>query len=136
MKPKLHHINLSTKNVKKMKDFYKKILFLDNENFDIPKLEKGKAYSGEVEFMTDSAIQTHLAEIDNDLCFKTGLAINPLSKGHIAYRIDDLKKFKKHLEANNIKYSDWGETAISGWKQIFFHDPDGNIIEIHEKINN
>ena len=25
--------------------------------------------------MTDSKIQTHLAEIDNDLCFKTGLEI-------------------------------------------------------------
>ena len=45
----------------------------------------------------------------------------------------DIDKFKKHLELNKIKYSDWGETAISGWKQIFFHDPDGNIIEVHQK---
>ena len=37
------------------------------------------------------------------------------------------------LELNKIKYSDWGETAVSGWKQIFFHDPDGNIIEVHQK---
>mgnify|MGYP001240052674 CR=1 FL=1 len=135
MKPKLHHINLSTKNVKLMKEFYKKILFLNDENVDIPKLEKEKVYTGDVEFMTDLTIQTHLAEIDNDLCFKTGLAINPLSKGHIAYRVEDLKKFKEHLDQNEIKYSDWGETAISGWKQIFFYDPDGNIIEVHEKIS-
>ena len=133
MKPKFHHINLSTRNVKEMQKFYKNILFLDNEKIDIPELEKGKAYKGDVEFMTDSKIQTHLAEIDNDLCFKTGLEINPLSKGHFAYRVDDLDKFKKHLELNKIKYSDWGETAVSGWKQIFFHDPDGNIIEVHQK---
>lgn len=133
MKLKFHHINLSTKNIKLMKDFYKTILFLTNENLDVPKLEKNKAYSGDVEFMTDNTIQTHLAEIDNDLSFKTGLAINPLSRGHIAYRVDDLKKFKEHLTLNHIKYSDWGETAVSGWKQIFFHDPDGNIIEVHEK---
>ena len=133
MKPKFHHINLSTKNVKLMKEFYNKILFLDNEDFDIPKLEKNKVYSGDVEFMTDQTIQTHLAEIDNDLSFKTGLSINPLSRGHIAYRVNDLEKFKKHLDQNNINYSDWGETAVSGWKQIFFHDPDGNIIEVHEK---
>ena len=75
MKPKFHHINLSTKNVKEMQTFYKEILFLENEKIDIPKLEKGKAYSGDVEFMTDSEIQTHLAETDNDLCFKTGLEI-------------------------------------------------------------
>ena len=40
MQPKFHHINLSTKNIKLMKEFYKKILFLNNEVFDIPKLEK------------------------------------------------------------------------------------------------
>ena len=32
-----------------------------------------------------------------------------------------------------IPFSDWGETAVAGWKQIFFYDPDGNIIEVHEK---
>ena len=115
MQPKFHHINLSTKNIKPMKEFYKKILFLDNEVFDIPKLEKTKAYSGDVEFMTDQTIQTHLAEIDYDLGFKTGLAINPLSRDYIAYRVDDLEKFKMHLKYNNINYSDWGETAVSGW---------------------
>ena len=43
------------------------------------------------------------------------------------------EKFKNHLKSNGIKYSDWGETAVAGWKQIFFYDPDGNIIEVHEK---
>tara|TARA_B100000700_G_C14710419_1_gene698860 strand:- start:61 stop:474 length:414 start_codon:yes stop_codon:yes gene_type:complete len=134
MKPKLHHINLSTKNVEEMAEFYKDILFLEREKNDIPKLEKGKFYSGEVKFMSDGDIQTHLAEIDNDLSFKTGLAINPLSKGHIAFRVEDLDQFKKHLITHGINYADWGEKAVSGWKQVFFHDPDGNIVEVHEKI--
>ena len=42
MKPKFHHINLSTRNVKEMQKFYKNILFLDNEEIDIPELEKVK----------------------------------------------------------------------------------------------
>ena len=67
-----------------------------------------------------------------NVCFKTGHTINPLEKGHIAYRTDDLKAFKKHLKELNINFSDWGETAVEGWKQIFFHDPDGNVIEVHE----
>ena len=62
--------------------------------------------------------------------------INPVEKGHIAYRTDNLEKFKKHLKDKNIEYSDWEETAVSGWKQIFFYDPDGNIIEVHEKVKN
>ena len=133
MKLKLHHINLSSNNVRKMKEFYKQVLLLDTETNDLPILERKKGYSGEVEFVTDGSIQTHLAEKDLDVNFNTGHSINPLEKGHIAYRTDDLDEFKKHLENKGIKYSDWGETAVAGWKQIFFYDPDGNIIEVHEK---
>ena len=52
--------------------------------------------------------------------------------GHIAYRTDDLESFKAHLKENSIPFSDWGETAVAGWQQIFFYDPDGNIIEVHQ----
>ena len=133
MKLKLHHINLSSNNVNKMNEFYKQVLLLDTETNDLPILERKKGYSGEVEFVTDGNIQTHLAEKDLDVNFKTGHSINPLERGHIAYRTDDLEEFKKHLENKGIKYSDWGESAVAGWKQIFFYDPDGNIIEVHEK---
>ena len=133
MKLKLHHINLSSNNVNKMNEFYKQVLLLDTETNDLPILERKKGYSGEVEFVTDGNIQTHLAEKDLDVNFKTGHSINPLERGHIAYRTDNLEEFKKHLENKGIKYSDWGETAVAGWKQIFFYDPDGNIIEVHEK---
>ncbi len=133
MKPKLHHVNFSTKNVAQMSEFYKRILFLETETKDIPKLDKTKAYSGDVEFITDGKVQTHLAELDFNLNFKTGHSINPLARGHIAFRTENLEEFKKHLESQNINFSDWGETAVSGWKQIFFYDPDGNIIEVHEK---
>ena len=116
-----------------MNDFYKNILLLDTETNDLPVLERRKGYSGDVEFVTDGKIQTHLAEKDLNVSFKTGHHINPLERGHIAYRVESLEDFKKHLEKNGVHYSDWGETAVSGWKQIFFYDPDGNIIEVHEK---
>ena len=74
-----------------------------------------------------------LAEQDLDVNFKTGHYINPVEKGHIAYRTDDLKKFKEHLTENGIKFTDWGNIGVSGWDQIFFYDPDGNVIEVHQK---
>ena len=78
MKLKLHHINLSTNNVSRMNDFYKNILLLDTETNDLPVLERRKGYSGDVEFVTDGKIQTHLAEKDLNVSFKTGHHINPL----------------------------------------------------------
>ena len=94
MKIKLHHINLATQNVSRMKHFYKNILFLDDVVDDLPTLEKSKGYSGSVGFVGDGNIQTHIAEKDLEVNFKTGHYINPVEKGHIAYRTDNLEKFK------------------------------------------
>jgi glyoxylase I family protein len=130
----LHHINLSTQDVKKLETFYKDILFLDTQSDDLPTLEKKKGYSGDVSFVGDGKVQMHLAQKDLSVNFKTGHFINPVEKGHIAYRTDDIEAFKKHLKENNIEFTDWGDIGVSGWHQIFFYDPDGNIIEVHQKI--
>ncbi len=135
MKLQLHHINLSSDKVDKMNEFYLKVMNLQTETEGLPILEKNKGYSGDVAFVSDGKIQTHLAEKDLDVCSNTGHSINPLEKGHIAYRTDDLNAFKKHLDKLKIKYSDWGETAVAGWKQIFFYDPAVNVIEVHEVTN-
>jgi len=134
MKLELHHINLSTQDVKKLETFYKDILFLDTQSDDLPTLEKKKGYSGDVSFVGDGKVQMHLAQKDLSVNFKTGHFINPVEKGHIAYRTDDIEAFKNHLKENNIEFTDWGDIGVSGWHQIFFYDPDGNIIEVHQKI--
>ena len=134
MKLELHHINLSTQDVKKLQTFYKDILFLDMQSDDLPTLEKKKGYSGDVSFVGDGKVQMHLAQKDLSVNFKTGHFINPVEKGHIAYRTDDIEAFKNHLKQNNIEFTDWGDIGVSGWHQIFFYDPDGNIIEVHQKI--
>ena len=134
MKLELHHINLSTQDVKKLETFYKDILFLDTQSEDLPILEKKKGYSGDVSFVGDGKVQMHLAQKDLSVNFKTGHSINPVEKGHIAYRTDDIEAFKKHLKENNIEFTDWGDIGVSGWHQIFFYDPDGNIIEVHQII--
>lgn len=132
MKLKLHHINLATTKVEKMDKFYQDVIGLDRETSGLPTLEKNKGYAGDVAFVTDGDIQMHLATKDIEAGFRTGHIVNPVATGHIAYRTDDLAAFKKHLDDMNVPYSDWGETAVAGWHQIFFYDPDGNVIEVHQ----
>lgn len=132
MKLKLHHINLSTENVDRMDRFYRDVLGLNEESQGLPTLEKGKGYAGDVAFVTDGDIQMHLSEKDPQAGFRSGQVVNPVSHGHIAYRTDDLAAFKAHLDAQGIPYSDWGHQAVATWSQIFFYDPDGNVIEVHE----
>ncbi len=132
MKLTLHHINLSTDNVGEMDTFYRDVLGLSRETEGLPTLEKNKGYAGDVAFVTDGAIQTHLAQKDVLAGFRSGHTVNPVSRGHIAYRTDNLDAFIAHLDANNVPYSEWGNDAVAGWRQIFFYDPDGNVIEVHE----
>ena len=36
-------------------------------------------------------------------------------------------------EAN--PYADYGTTFAKEWHQVFFHDPEGNVIEVHQKVD-
>ena len=133
MKIKLHHVNFCSANVPAMDAFYRTVLGLEPE----PSLEAARVttpggYAGDVAFVTDGTTQLHLAERDLGVGFRTGNAINPLERGHIAFRTDDLEGFKRHLRAKGIPFSDYGAWAMNGWEQIFFHDPEGNVVEVHQ----
>ncbi len=132
MKLKLHHVNLSTVNVGAMDGFYRDILDLRPEPEMAALRVKEQGYAGNVSFVTDGTTQMHLAEKDLHVGFRTGNAVNPLEKGHIAFRTDDIEAFKRRLDEKGIPYSDYGAWAMSGWQQIFFYDPDGNVIEVHQ----
>ena len=132
MKLTLHHVSFSSENVSRLDAFYNDVLQLPAVSEDIPKQEKNKGYAGQLAFRTDGAVQTHIAQKDLSIGFKTGHAVNPVERGHIAYRTDDIEAFKAHLEAKDVQYSDYGHTAAKEWHQIFFYDPDGNIIEVHQ----
>lgn len=132
MKIKLHHINLCSDDVPAMDEFYRTVLDMEIE----PSLNASRVtqqgYAGNVAFVTDGTTQVHLAEKDLGVAFRTKQAINPLERGHIAFRTDDIDAFKQRLEAKGIPYANYGAWAMSGWEQIFFHDPEGNIIEVHQ----
>lgn len=134
MKLTLHHINLSTEDVERMNIFYRDMLGLEVPIHDVPNLEKTQGYAGDVALVSDGVIQTHLAQRDMQAGFRTGQIVNPVARGHIAYRTGDLAGFKAHLEAQGVPYSDWGNRAVAGWHQIFFYDPDGNVIEVHQVV--
>ena len=133
MKLKLHHVNVCSKDVPALEAFYRDVIDLAPE----PSLEAGRiidsrGYPGAVAFLSDGTTQFHLAEKDYGISFRTGQAINPVERGHIAFRTDDIEAFKRRLKEKGIPFSDYGAWAMKGWEQIFFHDPEGNVIEVHQ----
>ena len=136
MKLIFHHINYVSKNVDELNDFYKNVLQMDTvpeSNFPRTDASNDIGYSGKIKFVTEGNMQMHLAESNLEVAFKNNQSINPVEKGHIAFRTDDIKKFIKKLKQKGIPYSDYGNTFAKEWYQIFFYDPEGNIIEVHQK---
>ena len=138
MKLEFHHINFVSKNIDEMNNFYKKILSMDSipiENFPRTEETADSGYSGKINFVTEGKIEMHLAERDLNVAFKNNQTINPVDNGHIAFRTDDIKTFIERLKKEKIPYSDYGTTFAKEWHQVFFQDPEGNIIEVHQKIS-
>ena len=118
-----------------MDSFYRDVLGLGDEDpSELPPLNQDKGLVGDVAFVTDGAIQMHLTPRDVLNSFKSGQVVNPLERGHIAYRTDDIEAFMRHLDEQGVPYSDWGSDAVKGWHQVFFYDPDGNVIEVHQIV--
>ena len=138
MKLEFHHINFVSHDVDGMHDFYTNVLGMDDipqDQFPRTQATREAGYDGKIRFATEGKMQMHLAERDLDTAFKNNQTINPVDRGHIAFRTDDLPAFLAILEARGIPYSDYGTTFAAEWHQVFFHDPEGNVIEVHQQVS-
>ena len=137
MKLEFHHINFVSKDVDTLNDFYVDILKMDPispQNFPRTDADSEIGYAGDIKFVTEGSIQMHLAERDLNVAFRNDQQINPVERGHIAFRTDDIEAFKAHLRNSNISFADYGTAFAKEWYQIFFYDPEGNIIEVHQQL--
>ena len=138
MKLEFHHINFVSHDVDRLHDFYTNVLGLADiaqEEFPRTEADQSSGYDGKIRFATDGDMQMHLAERRLDVAFVNGQVINPVDRGHIAFRTDDIAAFLKVLEANDVPYSDYGTAFAKDWHQVFFLDPEGNVIEVHQQIS-
>jgi catechol 2,3-dioxygenase-like lactoylglutathione lyase family enzyme len=149
MKLRLHHVNVCSDNMEELHTFYAEALGLkivplppmiqqagrDNESTE-PKDDGG--WNQSVSFFDASGAdeaQIHASRRQAYLGARMGHAVNPLLTGHFAFRTDDLNAVREHLRKVGIPFSDYGEWAVKGWDQIFFTDPAGNVIEIHQVMS-
>ena len=139
MKLTFHHINYVSKNVNELNNFYKNILQMNTvpeSNFPRTSSTDNSGYDGKIKFLTEGSMQMHLAEKNLNVAKINNQHINPVEKGHIAFRTDDIEAFKKILIKNNINFADYGTAFAKEWYQIFFYDPEGNIVEVHQLLKN
>lgn len=134
MKLWVHHLNLASADAAAMDAFYRNVLGMQ----DIPGRDEARLgrdfFPGACTYATDGNFEFHIAQKDHNVGFRIGQFVNPVDRGHLAFRTDDIEGFKKKLQENNIPYSDYGVWGMTGWTQIFFYDPAGNVIEVHQEL--
>ena len=92
---KFHHINLVSKNLDELNNFYNNILGLESlspDNFLRTQSSDKKGYSGKIKFVSDGNIQMHLAEKDLNVAAQNKQFLNPVERGHLAFRTDNIEK--------------------------------------------
>lgn len=137
MKLEFHHINFVSHDVDRLHDFYTQVLGLSDipiTSFPRPDATATSGYAGKIRFATDGQMQMHLATRDLTVAFRNNQVINPVERGHIAFRTDDIAALKALLDQHGIPYSDYGTAFAKEWHQVFFHDPEGNVIEVHQAV--
>jgi glyoxylase I family protein len=136
MRPQLLHVNWVTHDVGATADFYRSVFNLQPVPGRNEQRDRNHGYSNKVEFLTDGTTEFHIAEQDLGVGFRKKQSLNPVERGHIAFRVDDIENFKAMLRGRNIPFADYGKWAMGGWYQIFLQAPDGTIVEVHQADDN
>ena len=138
----IHHINLPAQNIEESERFYRDVVGLTDLDRGAGEAMKNRLTSNvliSTAFLGlesgEDAVQLHLSEIDFNLHIRSGQFVNPVTPaGHIALRTDDLDGLKQRLTAAGWHYADYGADMVNGWEQIFFIDPAGHVIEVHQSL--
>jgi catechol 2,3-dioxygenase-like lactoylglutathione lyase family enzyme len=61
----------------------------------------------------------------------------PLGPRHVALKVDNIEDEQHRITElmKNINFNPIFDTISSDWtgeRYVFFHDPDGNVVELHE----
>lgn len=122
--PHFNHTTIYVVDMKKSADFYEKVMMLptipepfhDNKHIWIKIGDHNELH----------IVQGAKEDVPHDINI------------HLAFSVDSVEDFAKHLDSMHIKYGDWSQKSKTpqvrpdGIKQIYFQDPDGYWIEVND----
>ncbi|OMO75199.1 hypothetical protein CCACVL1_16296 [Corchorus capsularis] len=118
----LNHVSFVCKSVSKSVKFYEEVL-----GFVL--IQRPSSFKFEGAWLFNYGIGIHLLESESNVPTKKG-KINP-KDNHISFQCSDMNLVMRKLEEMNIEYVtavvEEGGIQVD---QLFFHDPDGYMVEI------
>lgn len=140
----IHHVNLEAKDVRRTAAFYASVLgmaegawaFPESRGY-IPGAPDRLALFPDGRDAADGKpghTGLHLIAPDEDFAERNDLGHNPSLGGHFAIEVKDLKAVIRRLKAAGVAYSDAGVFAIPGLWNVYFRDPEGNLVEVNQRV--
>ena len=121
---KLLHTRLRVNDLERTVKFYREILGLEE-------IKRHKSPRGsELAFL-----KAHGSPEEIEICFLPGsepVKVQP-DLMHLAFEVDSLPEFEKHLARHGLKYSDGPTTTSNGTTFAFVDAPEGYEIELIQK---
>lgn len=125
-KPKsLGHVNIFVRNVERSQKWYEDVLGLHTYDF----------MPGRAAFMSADIEQSHevaLMQVGDDALGPQGGQVGLNHMAWMMQSLDDLKELYHRLKEKNVPIDGVGDHGIS--IGIYFHDPDGNGIEVSYEL--
>lgn len=136
MATRIHHVNIPAHNVREVAQFYEEVLQFPEASMprkaglEQPSREQIAWFDP-----GDGGTQLHLALPRAEFAHDNNIFVNPITHGHVAFTVDDIEYVKTKLDERGVYYADLGNWAVKGLYQIYTTDPDGNVVEINQKID-
>jgi catechol 2,3-dioxygenase-like lactoylglutathione lyase family enzyme len=131
----LHHVNIAAPNVRETAAFYADIVGLVEKELQLP--EAAGNFRADPEalavFGSDNR-GLHIIKPIASWAKDNGLKHNPSIGGHLAVTVPDLDALMGRLEEMDVPYSDAGNIAMRGFRQVFCFDPGMNLVEFNATV--
>lgn len=125
----LHHVGFGVSNAQaeQMLAFYHGLLALpqDETRWHIPGIQ---GYW----INLPNGTQLHILGSDGPSPYARGPGQDPVNN-HIAVGVEDVLEAEAELQRRGIAYFTLDNVASPSLKQLFIHDPAGNMVELHQK---
>ena len=134
----IHHVNLEARDVVGTAQWYRDMLGMELRGWAFPDSRGYLPGAPDKLALMGDGRQTHsglhLIAPDPEFAAKNAMAHNPSLGGHVAIEVDDLAAVVTRLEAAGVAFSLTGEFAIPGMRHLYVEDPEGNLLEINERL--
>lgn len=142
----IHHVGITVPNLERAIDFYHGVLGLEFSNepspvFDDPALGPAVGVPGanlkQVCLLCGESVIELLEYTQPPPTAEPPPSPNKMGAAHVAFRVDDVEASKAALQAMGVEFlSDVNVVdsgVLAGWRWVYFHDPDGNTLEMVEE---